>query len=46
MTKPEEPFVMKVDRPFIFFIGSEQNDYPIVFMGIVADPNKSSNDDG
>jgi serine protease inhibitor len=37
MMRPQEPFEMILDRPFLFVIG-DQATQTILFMGIVADP--------
>lgn len=39
MPRPEQPFTMKVDRPFLFVIANETT-HSIVFVGIVGDPSK------
>ncbi|MBY0357874.1 MAG: serpin family protein [Candidatus Obscuribacterales bacterium] len=40
MPPPETPFVMKVDRPFIFAIVNNSTK-TIIFIGLVGDPTKS-----
>lgn len=44
MPRPEQPFQMKVDRPFLFIIANETTN-SILFMGIVGDPTKDKFED-
>lgn len=44
MPRPEQPFSMKVDRPFLFIIANETTN-SVLFMGTVGDPTKASFED-